>query len=113
MRRAGSVCCSTPLQLKKKGAPVDSFLLQPVLAQFSTLAMFKKAPHQNAAALFYDFMLSDGPQLLANLDYVVTSRKIATPFSDVALKFIDPGQALDMQEKWTKEFQEVLIKNAR
>ena len=102
-----------PVQLKKKGAPVESFLLQPVLAQFSTLAMFKKAPHPNAAALFYDFMLSDGQQLLANLDYVVTSKTIATPFSDVALKFVDPGQALDMQEKWTREFQEVLIKNAR
>jgi len=102
-----------PVQLKRKGAPVESLFLPPVLAQFSTMAMLKKAPHPNAAALFYDFMLSDGQQLLANLDYVVASKLIPTHVGTVALKFVDPGRALDMQEKWTKMYQEVLVKNAR
>lgn len=102
-----------PVQLKKKGAPVEGFLLQPVFAQFSTLAMLKKAPHPNAAALFYDYMLSDGQQLLANLNFVVASKKISTPFSKVELKFVDPGHALDMQDKWKTLFEDVLVKNAR
>lgn len=102
-----------PEQLKKKGAPVEGLLLQPVLAQFSTLAMLKKAPHPNAAVLFYDYMLNEGQPLLANLNYVVTSKKIESPFSKVALKFVDPEQALDMQDKWMKTFEDVLIKNAR
>ena len=102
-----------PEQLKKKGAPVEGLLLQPVLAQFSTLAMLRKAPHPNAAVLFYDYMLSEGQQLLANLNYVVASKKIETPFSKAAPKFVDPGQALDMQEKWTKTYEDVLIKNAK
>lgn len=102
-----------PEQLKKKGAPVEGLLLQPVFAQFSTLAVLKKAPHPNAAALFYDYMLSEGQPILANLNYVVTSNKIETPFSKVSLKFIDPGQALDRQAKWVKMYDEVLIKNAR
>ena len=102
-----------PEQLKRKGAPVEGLLLQPVFAQFSTLALLRKAPHPNAAALFYDYMLNEGQQLLANLNFVVASKKIETPFSNVALKFVDPGQALDMQEKWMKMYEDVLIKNAK
>ncbi len=102
-----------PVQLKKKGAPVEALLLPPVLAQFSTLAMLRKAPHPNAAALFYDFMLNEGQSILAGLDFVVASKKITTPFSKVALKFVDPEQALDRQDKWTKLYEDVLIKNAR
>ena len=102
-----------PEQLKQKGAPVEGFQLQPVLAQFSTLALLRKAPHPNAAALFYDYMLDEGQQLLAKLNYVVTSKKIESPFSNVALRFVDPGEALDMQDKWMKTFEDVLIKNAK
>jgi iron(III) transport system substrate-binding protein len=102
-----------PVQLKRKGAPVEGLLLQPVLAQFSTLAMLRKAPHPNAAALFYDYMLNEGQQLLADLDFVVASKKVQTPFSKEALKFVDPVRALDMQDKWTKMYEDVLIKNAK
>lgn len=102
-----------PEQLKQKGAPIEGYLLQPVLAQLSTLAMLKKAPHPNAAALFYDYLLSEGQEQLAKLHYVVTSRKIESPFANVNLKYVEPGQALDMQEKWLKTFDDVLVKSAR
>ena len=102
-----------PEQMKRKGAPIENHILQPLIAQLSTLAMLKRAPHPNAAALFYDYMLSEGQQQLAGLDYLVTSRKFESPFSKVPLKFVDPNQALDLQDKWTKLFDEVLIKNAR
>jgi iron(III) transport system substrate-binding protein len=102
-----------PAQLKAKGAPVEGHLIQPLLAQFSTISMLKKAPHPNAALLFYDFMLSEGQQIMAGLDYVTTSKKIEHPFSKMPLKFIDPDQALDMLEKWTKIYDDVLVKNAR
>ncbi len=100
-------------QMKKKGAPIENHILQPLIAQFSTIAMLKKAPHPNAALLFYDYMLSEGQQQLASLDYVVTSRKFESPFSKVPMKFIDPDRALDMQDKWTKTFEDVLVNNAR
>ncbi|HUY02033.1 MAG TPA: extracellular solute-binding protein [Rhodocyclaceae bacterium] len=105
-----SVYSWNPVQLMKKGAPVKLLLLQPVLAQFSTLAIAKKAPHPYAAALFYDYLVSDeGQQLLAKLDYVVTSKKIARPFGNGAIKFVDPGRALDNQVRWTKEFNDILV----
>lgn len=102
-----------PVQLQKKGAPVEGFLLAPVFAQFSTLAMLRKAPHPNAAALFYDYMLSEGQQLLADLNFVVASRKIETPVTNEKLNFVDPRRALDMQEKWAKMFESILVKNVK
>jgi iron(III) transport system substrate-binding protein len=99
-----------PEQLKQKGAPVETLALPPVVAQFSTIAMAKKAPHPYAALLFYDFMLSEGQHLLANMKYVPTSNKVESPITRLPLKFIDPDQALDLQDKWIKTYEEVVTK---
>jgi iron(III) transport system substrate-binding protein len=99
-----SVYSWNPAQLKAKGAPIEGYLIQPVVAQYSTLAMMKNAPHPNTAALFYDFMLNEGQQILAQMHFVPTSKKQPSPIGDVQLKMIDPGQALDMQDKWTKAY---------
>lgn len=108
-----SVYSWNPDQLKQKGAPIEGLLIEPVVAQFSTMAMLKKAPHPNAAALFYDFVLNEGQQILADLHFVPTSRKAASPIGDVPIKFIDPGQALDLQEKWTKTYLNVMSGKAK
>jgi iron(III) transport system substrate-binding protein len=100
-------------QLKQKGAPVDWFVLPPSIGQFKTVAMLKKSPHPNAAVLFYDFMLNEGQMLLANNAQVVTSAKIDSVFRKLPLKFIDPVQALDMNEKWIKTWDEVILKKPR
>jgi iron(III) transport system substrate-binding protein len=104
----------SPGQLKAKGgAPIEGFFLQPVIAQPSTIAMLKHAPHPAAAILFYDFMLSDGQKMLADNSYVVTSKKLPSPVANIPLTFIDPSNALDMQDKWLKSFQDTIIKKAR
>ena len=99
-----SVYSWNPGQLKAKGAPIEGWLIQPVIAQFSTLAMLKNAPHPNTAALFYDFVLNEGQEILAKQYFVPTSRKLPSPIGDVQLKMIDPAQALDLQDKWVKVF---------
>jgi iron(III) transport system substrate-binding protein len=100
-----SVYSWNPAQLKAKGAPIEGHLIQPVVAQFSTVAMLKNAPHPNTAALFYDFVLNEGQQILAQMHFVPTTKKLASPLGDVPLKLIDPGRALDLQDKWTKAYQ--------
>ena len=106
-----SVYSWNPEQLKQKDAPIKGLLIEPVIAQFSTVAMLKKAPHPNAAALFYDFVLNEGQQILADIHFVPTSKKAASPIPpDVQIKLIDPGKALDMQEKWTKIFVNIVGK---
>jgi iron(III) transport system substrate-binding protein len=102
-----------PEQLKQKGAPIDWVALPPVVAQLRTIAMLKKAPHPNAAVLFYDFMLTEAQPILAARSLAPTSKKIETPLSKLQLKFIDPARALDMQEKWMKTYEEVITKRAK
>ena len=103
-----------PEQLKARGgAPIEGLFIPPVIAQPSTIAVLKHAPHPAAAILFYDFMLSDGQKLLADNSYVVTSKKLPSPVANVALTYIDPAHALDLQDKWLKSFQEIVVRKAR
>ena len=100
-----SVYSWNPMQLKEKGAPIEGYLIQPVVAQYSTIAMLKKAPHPNTAALFYDFVLNEGQAILAQMHFVPTSTRQPSPLGNVALKMIDPARALDMGDKWTRAYQ--------
>lgn len=103
-----------PEQLKAKGgAPIEGHFIAPVIAQPSTIALLKRAPHPAAALLFHDFMLTEGQKLLADNSYVVTSKKLPSPVANVAVKYIDPAKALDLQDKWLKSFEEVIVKKAR
>jgi iron(III) transport system substrate-binding protein len=103
-----------PPQLKDKGgAPIEGFYIPPVMAQPSTIAMLKAAPHPAAALLFYDFMLSEGQEMLAKIHYTVASKKLPSRLAGVPVKFIDPGQAIDKQDQWLKSYDEIILKKAR
>jgi iron(III) transport system substrate-binding protein len=103
-----------PPQLKDKGgAPIESFYIPPVIAQPSTIAMLKGAPHPAAALLFYDFMLTEGQDMMAKIHYTVTSKKLSSHLAGVPLKFIDPGKAIDNQDKWLKSYNENVLQKAR
>jgi len=99
-----------PPQLKKKGAAIDWIVLQPAIAQFHAVAVHAKAPHPNAAALLFDFFLGEGQPLLAARDFVPSNRNVPTPFGDMPIKGIDPGQAIDKQDEWQKRYQDIFIK---
>ena len=98
--------------LQKKGAPIAMTPIQPLIGQLGTVAVLKKAPHPAAAILFYDFMITEGQQIIADGGYVATTRKITSPFENVPMKVIDPDVALDNQQKWVKTYNEILLNNA-
>ena len=102
-----------PEQLKQKGAPIEYFPLQPLMAQTSTIGMLKKAPNPNAAVLLYDFLISDGQKLLADAAFIPVSKKISNPFLNVPMKFVDPSMAIDHQAKWLKVFEETITKRSK
>jgi len=108
-----SVYSWNPVQLKKKGAPIEGWYIQPLIAQPSTIAMLKHSANPASALLFYDFMLSEGQKLLANADFVPTSKLYQGEWLNIPLKMIDPARALDMQEKWLKQFDEMIVKRAK
>ena len=102
-----------PDQMKDKGAPVERFTIGQPIAQFQTMGVLKKAPHPNAAVLFYDFMLTDAQQVLLDEHDVVTAKKYDATLKTSSMKYIDPAAALDNDAKWSQVYDEVFMKRAK
>ncbi len=101
-----------PEQLKRKGAPIENHVIQPLLGQPSTLAITRRAPNPASAILFYDFMLGEGQKILADHQFVPASLALPGPLAGVPVKLIDPGRALAMQDRWLKQFEDIIIRKA-
>jgi len=98
---------------KRKGAAVDWFVLEPAVARMSGVGIAQRAPHPNAALLFYEFMLStEAQQLLLEMDYVPTLSKLPSPLANRRFQLVDPAIALDQHDKWEKSFEDVFIKRS-
>ena len=103
-----------PEQLKAKGASIDWLVIPPAIASLHAVAVHARAPHPNAAALLYDFFLSEeGQRLLASKNFVPASRKVASPLGDTPIIPLDPGEALDKQDAWLNQFQDIFVRRAR
>ena len=100
-------------QLKNSGAPIDWFILPPAVARFQGVGVARRAPHPHAAVLFFDFMLTDAQEILSKRDFSPASRKIETSLSKTPIKFVDPKQMLDEDEKWTKLYADIVTRQAR
>ncbi len=101
-----------PEQAKKKGAPIDWFALEPAVARSNAIGIARRAPHPNAALLFYEYMLGEGQQYLVNMDYVPTNVKAPSPLRNVKIVQTDPVRSLDETDKWTKIFEDTVLKRA-
>jgi iron(III) transport system substrate-binding protein len=98
----------TAEQFKKKGAPIDWFVLEPLISMPNSIAVVANAPRPNAAVLFFDFMLSDAQKILADRDYVVTNNKIASPIERSTLHVMDSAKVLQEGEKWQRLYTQVI-----
>ncbi len=97
-----------PEKSKKAGAPIDWIALSPIIVYTDGIGVTKKAAHPHAAVLFYEFMLSDGQTLMAEMDHVITNRRHATSLDKFQLKFIDVGAVLDGYARWSQIFDETI-----
>jgi len=98
-------------QLKNKGAPIDWFTIGPAMARANGIAVNRKAPHPNAAVLFFDFEIGpEGQQILARRDFVPTSKKVDTPLNKIPMKFVDSRVQLDEFQKWQKLYEDIFTK---
>lgn len=101
----------TAEQLKQKGAPLEWYVMQPAVARANGLAVARQAPHPHAALLYYEFMISEeGQQILAKRDFVTTSTRLPNPLGKTPLKFVDAALMLDENEKWTRLYDEIIVK---
>ena len=99
-----------PEQAKKKGAPIDWFALEPAVARSNAIGVARRAPHPGAALLFYEYMLGEGQQYLVKMDYVPSNTKVSSPLKNVKILQTDPIRSLDETDKWTKLFEDVVLK---
>jgi iron(III) transport system substrate-binding protein len=100
-----------PEQAKKKGAPIDWFVIEPAIARSNAVGVARRAPHPNAARLFYDYLLSEEAQRsFLSMDYVPSNTKVASPLAGVRILQVDPIRVLDESQKWTGLFEETFVK---
>jgi iron(III) transport system substrate-binding protein len=100
-------------QLKQKKAPLDWFIIPPLIARPTAEGVARNAPHPHAAVLFYDFMISDAQPILASRNFVSPSKKIESPFTKGPLELIDAALMLDQSEKWQDLYQRTIIAPSR
>ena len=85
----------------------------PAIARANGIGIARRAPHPNAALLFYDYMIStDAQKLLVSMDYVPTNAKVPSPLKNLRIKLVDPVITLDQMDKWTKSYQDIVLKRA-
>jgi iron(III) transport system substrate-binding protein len=99
-----------PEQAKKRGAPIGWFALEPAVARSNAIGVARRAPHPNAALLFYEYMLGEGQQYLVKMDYVPSNTKAPSALKNVKILQTDPIRSLDETDKWTKLFEDVVLK---
>ena len=100
-----------PEQAKKKGAPIDWFALDPAIARSNAVGVARRAPHAKAALLFYEYLLGEEAQRsFVSMDYVPSNTKVASPLEGVNILQTDPARSLDEVDKWTKLFEDTLLK---
>jgi iron(III) transport system substrate-binding protein len=102
-----------PEQAKEKGAPIDWFVIAPAIARSNAVGVARKAPHPAAALLFYEYLLGpEGQKAMTSINYVPTSTKVESPLKGVKIVQTDPIRSLDESQKWSKLFDEVVVRRS-
>ena len=100
-----------PEQAKKQGAPIDWFALEPAIARSNAVGVARRAPHLQAARLFYDYLLDEeAQQRFVSMDYVPTNTKVASPLPGLEILQADPIRSLDEVDTWTSLFEGIFLR---
>lgn len=103
-----------PEASKKKGAPVDWFVIDPAVGRANGIGIARKAPRPNAALLFYDYMLSpEAQKILASIDYVPSNATVESPLKNIKVRMIDPAVMLGEMEKWTRSYDDIIVRGKK
>jgi iron(III) transport system substrate-binding protein len=101
-------------QAKRRGAPLDWFVIPPAIARPTAEGLARNAPHPHAAVLFFDFLISEeGQQILASRQFATVSRSIETPFNKGPITLIDSAAILDQARKWQDLYHKTIIAPSR
>ena len=73
---------------KSRGAPIDSFVIEPQIGRVNGIGISRRPPHPNAARLFYEYNLIESQPLMVKMHYVSPVSKLA---SGPKMVFVDIG----------------------
>jgi iron(III) transport system substrate-binding protein len=99
-------------QLRQAGAPVGTVRLAPTPALLAGIGLAAAAPRPHAAILFFDFMLTEGQEILAAQGFTPT-RGAAAALDDPPITLIDAPALLDDNRLWNERFRSVMARQAR
>lgn len=100
-------------QYKNNGAPVNWMVIPPAVARVNGIGLARQSQHPHAALLFYDFMLTDGQEILAQRDFFPTNPKVKPLPEGLDPIFVDSAKLIDEGEKWNKLYKQVVLDQAR
>ncbi len=101
-------------RMKVKGAPIDWFVLAPAVILPSAVAVSRRAPHPHAAALFYDYMLTDGQRFYTEMHRVPANKSFDTPVRRLVregqpVKIVDSRRIIDDYDKWLRLYKRLIV----
>ena len=103
-----------PQQAKAKGAPIDWFAIEPAIARSNAVGVSAKPKHPAAALLLYEYLLGpEGQKAMTSIDYVPTNTKVESPVKGLKIQATDPVRSLDEADKWSKLFEDLIVKQSR
>jgi len=103
-----SVYSYMPEKAKAGGAPIDYIALSPTIAYTDGIGVMSKPRHPAAAALFLDFMLSDGLKIMKDQGQLTMHKRDAGELDRFKPVFVDPARMLDGYDKWTEFYQDLV-----
>ena len=81
--------------------------------RFEGLGVARRAAHPDAAILFFEFMLTDGQDILLERDFFPARRDSRPIPGDASLTFIDGAKGLDEDPKGSRHFRDIMINQTR
>ncbi len=103
----------TVLDMKARGAPIDQVILDPYFAQANKLMIARHAPHPHAAALFYDWALSEeGQSMITTFGRVIARKGVRQRFPELVEKemfLVDVDFIGPIMDQMGKEFGQIFL----
>ena len=103
----------TDEQLKKGGAPIEWIAIPPAVARFEGVGVARKAPHPNAAILFFEFLLTEGQKILGSREIITAGRSERPLPAGLSVVFVDAARSLDENPKWSRYYRDIFTNQAR
>jgi iron(III) transport system substrate-binding protein len=76
-------------EAKQRGAPIGSFVIEPLIGRVNGVGVSRKPPHPNAARLYYEYNLVESQPLMVKMHYFSPLKKLPSPLGNAKMVFVD------------------------